>query len=432
MLLKDIRFLITQNPDRDVLENVDVHIDDGRITEIGDNLTKDGEVVDCSDRIVMPGLVNTHTHVPMNLMRGLSDNKVLEDWLEEDIFPAETCMDEHSTYYGTLHAVIEMLKTGTTCFNDMYAPEKPVADAVHEAGVRAVLARGMTDTDGDADDKLQESKQFIEQYEDHDRITPAVAPHAVYTCSSELLQRAKDQADTYNTLYHIHLSETMHENSKCEDKHGRTPTAYLDKLDVLDDRFIGAHGVWLTEHDVNLLKEVGAGIAHNPCSNLKLGSGVADIPRLHAHNVPVGLATDSVASNNNLNMFEEAKFAALLQKRRDPRIMTEQDALDMMTVHGAELLGLDNEIGSLEEGKQADITTISLHDETLHPFHGTRGLLSNLVFSFHGHVTDVYVQGTPLRRNGNLQTIDSDTVKRECRRHATRIHQHTQDLHEQQ
>lgn len=427
MLLKDIRFLVTQNPGRDVLRNVDVRIVDGCIEEIGEGLTKDDEIVDCSDKVVMPGLVNTHTHAPMNVMRGISDNKVLQDWLEEDIFPAEEYMDHDTTYYGTTHAIMEMLRTGTTCFNDMYAPEQPVADAVQDTGMRAVLAQGMIDNTSeepggtDTEKKLAESKRFVARYEDHDRITPAVAPHAIYTCSDELLQQAKEQADQYDTLLHLHLSETMRENRECEDQHGRTPTAHLDKLDLLDGRFIGAHGVWLTDRDVELLKQAGAGIAHNPCSNLKLGSGVADVSRLRDKNISVGVATDSVASNNNLNLFEEAKMASLLQKRRDPENMTEQDVLDMLTIDGAELLNLDDQIGSIVPGKQADLTCIDVHDVSMTPRYGVRGLLSNLAFSFHGQVTDTFVAGEPLLQNGELQDIDTARVRQKCATRTARM-----------
>lgn len=414
MLLKDVRFLITQNPDRDILQNIDVRIEGSRIVEIGSNLSTDDTVLDCSDKIVMPGLVNTHTHAPMNVMRGISDNKVLQDWLEEDIFPAEEHMDDETIRYGTTHAIVEMLKTGTTCFNDMYAPEQPVADAVEDTGVRAVLSRGVIDINGEGENKLQESRDLLDRYTDHDRITPAVAPHAIYTCSEELLLQAKEQADKYDALLHTHLSETKTENDDCEREHDMTPTAYLHDLGLLDDRFIGAHAVWMTENDMQLLQKTGGGVAHNPCSNLKLGSGIADVPQLQAHDVTVGLATDSVASNNNLNLFEEAKFASLLQKRQDPRAMDEQRVLDMLTIDGAELLNLESEIGSVEEEKLADLITIDVHDITLTPRIGVRGPLSNLVFSFNGQVSDVFVHGNQLLENGEPTGINEHQVTDEC------------------
>lgn len=421
MLLKDVRFLVTQNAQRDVLEHVDVRIEDGIIEEIGEDLTKDGEIMDCSNSVVLPGLVNTHTHAPMNVMRGISDNRALQSWLEDVIFPAEQAMDEDGFYHGSLHSIIEMAKTGTTCFNDMYAPETPVADAVDETGMRAVLARGMIDADGDRTEKLRESKEFIEQYQEHDRITPAVSPHAIYTCSEELLRKAQEQAEQYDTLYHIHLSETKQENEDCEAEHGMTPTAYLHDHDLLTERTIAAHGVWLTEKDMRLFQKTSAGVAHNPCSNLKLGSGIADVPRLQAHDITVGLGTDSVASNNNLNMFEEAKFASLLQKRHDPRNLTEQELLDMLTIDGAELLGLDDRIGSIEEGKQADFIRIDRDDIALSPFYGKRGLLSNLIFSFHGQVNDVFVAGDRIVQEGTMTTIDEAQVKTAVQEHAEHL-----------
>lgn len=421
MLLQNIRFLITQNPEREILKDVDIRVEDGRITEIGENLTTDDDVVDCSDKAVMPGLINTHTHAAMNTMRGLSDNKLLQDWLEDAIFPAEEHMDNDAVYYGTLHAIAEMVKTGTTCFNDMYAPEQPAAEAVEDAGIRAVLGRGLTDIDGDGQKKLQESKALLERYEHHDRITPVVAPHAIYTCSEELLHEARGQSEQYDTFLHTHLSETKQENDDCMAAHDMTPTAYLNDLGLLTERAVAAHAVWLTEQDMRLFQKTGAGIAHNPCSNLKLGSGIADIPRLQAHDVTLGLGTDSVASNNNLNMFEEMKFASLLQKRNDPRRMTEQAALDMATIDAAELLGLENDVGSIETGKQADLITVDLAETATSPIYGKRGILSNLVFSFHGQVTDTFVQGEPLLRNGSPNSLDMERIQAACQEAAARI-----------
>jgi 5-methylthioadenosine/S-adenosylhomocysteine deaminase len=420
MLLTDVRYCITQNPERDILEHVDIRVDDGRIVEIGEDLTRDDSTIDCSDRAVLPGLVNAHTHAGMNVMRGISDDKPLQAWLEEDIFPAEEFMDHDAVYYGTLHAIAEMVQTGTTCFNDMYLG-KPAAEAVDDFGMRAVIARGVTDTDGERDHRITESQEFLDAYTDHNRITPVAAPHAVYTCSDELLAAMQAQAEEYDTLLHIHLSETQQENADCRDAHGMTPAAYLHDRGLLTERTVAAHGTWLTEHDMRLLQKTGAGVAHNPCANLKLGSGIADVPRLQAHDVTVGLGTDSVASNNSLNLFEEAKFAALLHKRDDPRQMTAQDVLDMLTVDGAELLGLDDQIGSIARGQQADLITVALDDIGLSPQYGTDGLVSNLVYAFNGRVTDVFVQGDPLLRDGALQTIDGTAVSSQVQQVADRI-----------
>lgn len=412
MILKDARFVITQDEERRILEHVDVRITDNTITEIGENLRTDDEVIDCSNKAVLPGLINSHTHAAMNLFRGISDNKILQNWLEEDIFPAEDKLTDDDIYTGTLHAIREMLQTGTTCFNDMYAPEAFVADAVNETGIRAVLSRGMFDLDGVAGEKIQESRKFVESVQDYNRITPAVAPHAIYTCSEELLCKSKEQSDEFDVPLHIHLSETQQENDDCEAEHGTTPTAYLHDLGLLSARTIGAHGVWLTEHDMRLLQKTGAGIAHNPCANLKLGSGIADVLRLQAHDVTVGIGTDGVASNNNLNMFEEMKFAALLQKNRDPTRMDEQTVLDMATIDAATLLGLDQRIGSIEPGKYADLITVDLSHPSLSPYYGKRGLLSNLVFSFNGPVSDTIVHGERLVEDGNTTAVDDDVQKK--------------------
>lgn len=413
MLLQDCRYLITQNHDRAIRERVDVRIVDGTIHEIGEHLANDGQVIDCSDMLVMPGLVNAHTHVPMNLMRGISDDKPLQAWLEEDIFPAEDRLDGDDVYHGTLHGITEMLLTGTTTFNDMYAFCDQIMDAVDASGIRAVLGRGVTDVGEPArrEERLQRSKELLERTAEHDRVTGAAAPHAVYTCSAELLQAAHEQAVAYDAPYHIHLSETRQENQDCQDEHGMTPTEYLDDIGVLDDRTVAAHGVHLSADDRQLLAAAGAGVAHNPCANLKLGSGVADVHGLQTDGIPVGLGTDSVASNNNLNLFEEMKVAALLQKETDPRRLDAQTALDLATRGSAAVLGLDDVIGRIVPGYRADVVCIDLQEITMTPYYGKRGLLSNLVFAYSGPVTHAFVDGEHIVRDGTVTTIDTGTVR---------------------
>lgn len=403
MILKNIRYLVTQNREREVLENVDLRVENDEIADIGDDLDPEGEeILDCSNKVVLPGLINCHTHVSMSLLRGISDNKKLQDWLHEDIFPAEEEMTDEDIYQGARLGIAEMLKTGTTCFNDMYAPEEQVAKAVDETGIRAVLGEGFVDIHGDLDEKLERSREFIEKYKDHERITPAVNPHAAYTCSEEALERAKQQADEYNVPIHVHVSETREENEDSIEEHGETPTEHLNGLGLLDHETIAAHCVHLSNKDVDILKRKNVGVAHNPSANLKLGSGIAEIPELRSENIHVGLGTDGPASNNNLNLFEEAKTASLIQKNRDPESMTEQEVLDMVTCEAAEVLGLEDSIGSLEEGKKADLITVDLSREDMMPIHDERGVLSNLVFSFNGSVSETIVNGEKAVSEGEI------------------------------
>lgn len=414
MILKNIRYLVTQNSEREVLENVDVLVNDSRITAIGREIpTGNHEIIDCSNKVVMPGLVNAHTHASMTLLRGISDNKNLQDWLHEEIFPAEEKINEEDAYVGSLLACVEMLKTGTTTFNDMYAFMDQVAEAVDQTGIRAVLGRGLMDMDGELDQRMDEAIDLVENYRNHNRVTPCFAPHAVYTASEQLLLEAKDCANIFNTPYHIHVSETEKEKLDAMKDKGSSPLEYLDRLNLVNDDLVAAHGVWLTEEEKTLLEQKGGNVVHNPAANLKLGSGIADIPNLLERGINVALGTDGVASNNNLNMFEEAKIASVLHKCESPENITEQQVLDMATINGAKALDLENQIGSIELGKKADLITISLNKPEMNPIHGKRGVISNLVYSFKGDVNEVIVEGEIKVEDGTVQSVNEEKVLEE-------------------
>lgn len=397
---------MTQDPQRNIYENVDLKVEDDRIAGIGRGFSTEGErVIDCSEKVVMPGLVNAHTHVSMTLLRGVSDNKLLQDWLEEDIFPAEQRIEPEDAYLGGLLGSIEMLKTGTTTFNDMYFNMDQVAHASKKAGIRSVLSHGIIDQDGDRED-LDDALNFVRKHLNSDLVTPGFAPHAVYTASEEALLEAKDYSRIFDVPYHIHVSETRKENEDCIEQRGKTPIQYLDSLGLVNDDLVAAHGVWLEDEDIDILERKGGSVVHNPAANLKLGSGIARVPELLKRGVNVAMGTDGVASNNNLNLFEEAKTAALLHKRDDPRDIDEQQVLDMLTINGAKALGMQNEIGSIELGKKADLITIDLDDPAMNPFHGKRGLISNIVYSFDGSVCDTIVDGKLVVRNGRARKVD--------------------------
>ncbi|WP_414837022.1 amidohydrolase [Candidatus Nanohalococcus occultus] len=397
MILENIRFLVTQNENREILENIDLRIEDGKITEISENIEAEDEKIDCSNKIVLPGLINCHTHVSMSLLRGVSDDKELDEWLHEEIIPRETELSPQDVYDGAVLGIKEMLKSGTTCFNDMYAPEEKVAEAVDKTGIRAVLANGIIER-SDIDSRLEESKEFIESFADHPRIKPAVSPHAVYTCSEAALKTLRDQAEELDTSLHIHLSETKSENEEFEAENGERPVEFLERIGLLDENTIAAHCTHLTEEEIDLLAENSVSVSHNPCANLKLGSGIAPVPALLEKGVSVGLGTDGPASNNSFNMFEEMKFASLIQKNSDPETMSAQQALDMATVNGAEALGLDG-IGSVEEGNKADLVAVEV-DEAVKPAEKER-IVSHLVFSTPS-VSETVVDGEVLVRDGEL------------------------------
>jgi len=411
MILKNIRYLITQNSDREIYENVDLLINGDRITGVGRNIpVGEHEVVDCSGKVVMPGLVNAHTHVSMTLLRGISDNKSLQEWLEDEIFPAEEKLEASDAYIGALLGCVEMLKSGTTTFNDMYDHMDQVARAVDETGMRAMLGRGLLDIDDRGDERLSEAVELVEKFESHDRVNVCFAPHAVYTASKQLLLEAKDCAEIFDVPYHIHVSETEREVNDSVEENGCSPLVYLDELGLVNEDLVAAHGVCLTEQEKIILEEKQGNVVHNPAANLKLGSGIAEIPELINRGINVALGTDGVASNNNLNLFEEAKITSILHKRESPENITEQQVLDMITINGAKALGLEDQIGSVEIGKKADLITINLDNSEMRPIHGKRGLISNLIYSFTGNVNDVIVNGEWVVRDEEVLDLDLENV----------------------
>ena len=417
MILKNIRYLVTQNADRQILENVDVKVSENEISAIGHDLSsEDEEVLDCSDKVVMPGLINAHTHVSMTLLRGISDDLELDDWLHDVIFPAEEKLDAKDAYVGAKLGCLEMLKSGTTTFNDMYDHMGQVAEAVEETGMRAVLSRGVLDVDGNGDERMAEAVDFAIDYSEHERINPGFAPHAVYTASTDVLSELKEFADDLDSVYHIHVSETRSEVEDFVTQNNVTPLQHLDNLDLVDDNLIAAHCVWMMDEEKYILEENGGTVVHNPAANLKLGSGIADIPDFLDRGINVALGTDGVASNNNLNLFEEAKLTGLLHKRESPTRITAQEILDMMTVNGAEALGKSDEIGSIAVGKKADLITIDLDSEEMSPVHGKEGLISNIVFSCSGSVDDVIVDGELVVKASRHVSMDESDVISEARK----------------
>ena len=422
MILKNIRYLITQNADRQILENVDVKVAGNRISAIGQDLpTEDEEVLDCSGKVVMPGLINAHTHVSMTLLRGISDHKSLEDWLHEDIFPAEEKLDAEDAYIGAKLGCMEMLRSGTTTFNDMYEHMDRVAEAVDGTGIRAVLSRGVLDIDGGYEERIGEGVDLYVDYHDHDRIEVGFAPHAAHTASEEVIEELKEFAEENGAPFHIHVSETRKEVEEFMKEHLETPIQRLDRMDLLNENLIAAHCVWLMDEEKDLLAEKGGNVVHNPAANLKLGSGIADIPGMLDQGVNVALGTDGAASNNNLNLFEEGKLAALIHKRESPGNITDQEVLDMMTVNGAKALGLEDEIGSIAVGKRADIVTIELSSPEMRPFHGKEGLISNLVYSFGGGVEEVIVDGNHVIKEGRHGLMDEEKIMEEAEIRAERF-----------
>jgi 5-methylthioadenosine/S-adenosylhomocysteine deaminase len=422
MILKDIALLVTQNEGREVMTDVDLRVAEDRIEEIGRLDPRGSEdVLDCSGKVVMPGLINAHTHASMSLLRGISDNKELENWLQDDIFPAEEAMNEEDLKTGAELACIEMLETGTTTFNDMYEGIDRIVEAVEYSGIRAVLSRGLFDWDDRGGERFEEAKEAVEKYTGHRLVYPAIAPHAVYSCSKDLLVRAKNYSEDRDVPYHIHVSETEKENREHRAEHGVSPVRYLDENELLDSDVVAAHAAWLSEEDLGLLAEKEANVAHNPSANLKLGSGIADIPEMLQEGVNVALGTDGPASNNNFNLFEEMKVAGLVHKLESPDRIDEQQVLDMATINGAKALGMEDEIGSVETGKKADLLVLDLDEPEMRPYHGVKGLISNLVFSYTGHPEKVIVDGEVVVENGQVTGLDRERVLSDSQQRSDRF-----------
>ena len=393
-------------------------VEDDRIAYCGPYdqawLAKCSETVDYEGAWIMPGLVNCHTHSAMTLLRGIRDDSNLHEWLEDYIWPAESQFTEEVTTKAVQFALAEMLLSGTTTFNDMYNPHgvdiKQIYQAVRQSGMRCYFSPTLFTSPAEtAEETLIRTRAIIEEilsYDDKD-FQVMVAPHSPYACDEDLLQGSVDLARELDLKLHIHVAETQNENKIILERYGKRPLAFLKDLGYLERPAIFAHGVELNPSEIADLATSPVSIAHNPISNLKLASGVAPVTNLLAAGVTVGLATDSVASNNNLDMFEEGRTAALLQKMRegDASQFTIDQALKALTIEGAKALGLEDKIGSLEVGKQADFIAIQPKGRIhLYPL---ENMLSHLVYAVKGSdVQDVYIAGRQVVRDGQVLTVN--------------------------
>ncbi len=366
--------------------------------------------IDAKGGIIMPGLVNVHTHAAMTLLRGLADDLPLMTWLNEHIFPAESKMDDHQVYQGALLACAEMIMSGTTCFCDMYLFTDAVARAASYAGMRAVVGEVLFDFPspnyGPIERGFEYTQMLIEKWQAHELITIAVEPHSPYLCAPELLQRASNLAQKNELPLIIHLSETRDEVSNLQAKFSATPVQHLANLNVLAPNVIACHCVVLSAEDIRLLDNHHVKVAHNPESNMKLASGIAPIPTLQGNGICVGIGTDGCASNNNLDMLSEIDTAAKLHKVNtlDPTVMDAQTVLKMATIDGARCLGLDHIIGSLEPGKRADIIILDTHKPHLTPMYNP---ISHIVYAARGSdVSTSIINGQLVMEDRKIGTFD--------------------------
>lgn len=412
--------VVTMDKDNRVIENGAVLVSGDRITDVGTvaELQKNfrGTVMDASGCIVMPGLTNAHTHLPMSLFRGLADDLPLMVWLNEHMFPAEAAhIRPETVYLGTLLSCAEMLLSGTTCCCDGYFHEDSAAKAVAESGMRGILAQGVIDFPApgvsDPSRNVDEAVRFVASIKGkYDRIEPSIFCHSPYTCSAETLKKAKQAARDHDVLFQIHVAETDGEREQCMAKTGLSPVAWLESLGILDDRTLLIHAVAVDAHDLSIIRQNGASVAHAPESNMKLASGVSPVPDMLAMGIPVGLGTDGSASNNDLDLFGDMSTSAKLHKviRKDPTVMSAETVLRMATSGGAEALGLGRITGSLESGKKADLIVVNMRKPHLVPMYCP---MSHLVYSVRGSdVRDVMVDGQMVVADGKLLTVDVERL----------------------
>lgn len=418
--------IITQNKKREQI-SADIYIEDNEIVQISKKpiSTEADYNIDGKKKVVLPGLINTHTHIPMTLLRGYGDDLSLNDWLENRIWPVESRLDKYSVEIGSKLGLLEMITTGTTTFVDMYFFEDVIGKSSEIAGVRSFLGFAFIDfgTPEYSSEKLiPNCKKFILNWRKNDLIKPIISPHSTYTCGPETLLKISEISDRYDVLMHTHCSETRDEIYNVQNKYGIRPVEQLKKYGLLKEKMILAHCGWVTKIEINDISLSGAKISHCPVSNMKIATGgYAPIPEFLESNVPVSLGTDGAASNNTLDMFETMKFCALLHKqhRWDPEILPAQTVLDMATIGGAKSLGMQNEIGSIEVGKKADIIMLDFDKAHLSP---TYDIVSNLVYSAKGSdVCSSIVNGKLLMLENVFLTLDEYDIINKAKEYAKNL-----------
>jgi len=413
------KYLLTMDADNNVLDNGALLIRGNTIAKVGDagELIADypqAERLNEPHGLIMPGLINTHTHVGMSCFSGLADDLPLMEWLQEYIFPREAQLSGEIVYQSTLLSLCEMIKSGITSFSDMYLFTKDIARAVHESGMRGWLGEGFFDFPSPGYGKLENGFIYMDElfdlYNNHELITITVSPHSVYTCSPELLTRLGRFRDTRQAIYHIHLSENHEEVQTCQKQYGCTPVQHLEKLGLLDSRVLAAHCVILDDTDMELLAKKRVKVAHCLQSNMKLASGIAPLVRMADSGICISLGTDGPASNNGVDMFAEMNSVAKVHKAvcMEPTVMDDTRTIRAATIGGAAALSASDMIGSLEEGKKADCIVIDLNQPHLTPVYNP---VSHMVYAARGSdVIHSIINGRHIMKNRKITTLDENCV----------------------
>ncbi len=412
----------TQNPD---LLPADIGIEGDHIVFIGEappDFFPDREI-DASDCVVMPGLINAHTHISMSLMRHYADDLPFWNWLFERILPVEEHLTAEDAYNGAMLSLVEMIRSGITCFADMYFFMDRVAEATLRSGLRANLSQGLAFNGPEDLVKLEQSRGFFEKWNGGGggRLRVDIGPHAIYTCPPEYLEKTALLSEELGNRIHIHLSESRKELEDCMAEHGKSPIAHARDLGLLNRKTYAAHCVHISDDDIQILKDHDTAVINNPGSNMKLGNGFAPISRLLAAGVNVGLGTDGSASNNNLNMFEEMHLAAMINKgvEEDPTVVSAGTVLRMVTINGARALGIDGITGSLSPGKKADLILIDMNAPQFYPRHNVQAAL---VYAAQASVVKTVIgKGGLLMEDHRLTGLDEREIFLKAQESASRI-----------
>lgn len=417
MLIKNGNVIIFEADDVKV-KKVDIKIKDNIIEKIAEDIKpeENEEVIDATNKVVMPGLINTHAHIAMSIFRGTFEGCDLYTWLNQKIWPIEAKLTKEEVYNASMLSILEMISTGTTCVNDHYFFSEEIRKALTESKMRAVITRVLMDNDGKeaSENRINE---FINLYktrdEDNKLITYSVAPHGLYTCSGEVLAKARELAIKYNLPVHIHFLESINEVEDIKNLHGIRASQVLKKyFDGIHT--ILAHGVKLDDEDIEILKTMNCGISHNPLSNLRLGCKIADTTKYKKNGINVALGTDGQGSGNNLDMFEAMKMAALIQGgiHENEERLGSKDAIKMATINGAKLLGLEDKIGSIEEGKDADIIIVDIEPNLTNiKLIPNNDIISNLVYNTDGkNVDTTIVNGEVLMEKRKFKYLQPEKI----------------------
>ncbi len=413
ILLKDILAVLPEG-EKDIIRKADLYVEGNRIVSIDEEPEgfQAEKIIEGKDRLAIPGLINCHTHSYMSFMRNVADDLSFMDWLFGTIDPIEQKMTDEDTYWGACLAIIEMMKSGTTCFNDMQMNIHQTTRAVKESGMRAVICRGLVGSGDDEGGQVRLRQAFEERdaARDCDRLSFMLGPHAPYTCDEGYMRIVSEEAKKNHMRIHVHLSESESEIQQIKEKYGCSPIEMAERNGLFEVPAIAAHCVQITESDMEILKAKGVSVVTNPASNMKLGNGFAPVPEMLEKGINVCIGTDGAASNNSLNLFHEMSLLALIHKgvKKTPQCISAAQNFRIATINGAKALGLSEEIGSLEVGKKADIAILNLNTPSLTP---RNNLLAGLSYSANGsEVETVIIDGKITMENRRILTMDEEIV----------------------